>query len=99
MLKYNKAYHSHPLPDFPVDLPNLYKRSIIFFRALYSFVRLLPGHELHRRLSKYGQQLNGLSLGHRLSSNISIDQSEVSLGKYKEELVLFAMIRLTLYVY
>ncbi|CDH52478.1 autophagy protein [Lichtheimia corymbifera JMRC:FSU:9682] len=72
---------NHPLPDFPVDLPNLYKRSIIFFRALYSFVRLLPGHELHRRLSKYGQQLNELSLGHRLSSTIITDKSELSLDK------------------
>lgn len=81
MLENNKEGHSHPLPDFPVDLPNLYKRSIIFFRALYSFVRLLPGHELHRRLSKYGQQLNELSLGHRLSSTIITDKSELSLGK------------------
>ncbi|KAI8138958.1 autophagy-related protein 13-domain-containing protein [Fennellomyces sp. T-0311] len=69
---------NHPLPDFPVDLPNLYKRSIVFFRALYSFVRLLPAYGLHRRLRNYGQS-NGLSLNYRLTSSPTYRNDEIPL--------------------
>ncbi|KAI9364804.1 autophagy-related protein 13-domain-containing protein [Pilaira anomala] len=52
---------NHPLPEIVVDLPNLYKRSIVFFRSLHSLVRLLPSHNLYQ---KYGE----ISLGYRLST-------------------------------
>ncbi|KAI8368462.1 autophagy-related protein 13-domain-containing protein [Blakeslea trispora] len=59
----------HPLPDFAVDLPNLYKRSIVFFRSLHSLSRLLPGHDLYRQLSE--SKDTALSIGYRLSSSLS----------------------------
>ncbi|KAI9266493.1 autophagy-related protein 13-domain-containing protein [Phascolomyces articulosus] len=71
---------NHPLPDFPVDLPNLYKRSIVFFRALYSFVRLLPSYSLHRRLRNYGQS-NGLTLNYRLTSSPTYRNDEIPLDQ------------------
>ncbi|KAI7856787.1 autophagy-related protein 13-domain-containing protein [Circinella umbellata] len=71
---------NHPLPDFPVDLPNLYKRSIVFFRALYSFVRLLPSYSLHRRLRNYGQS-NGLNINYRLTSSPTYRSDEIPLAQ------------------
>ncbi|KAI9488025.1 autophagy-related protein 13-domain-containing protein [Zychaea mexicana] len=71
---------NHPLPDFSVDLPNLYKRSIAFFRALYSFVRLLPCYSLHGRLCNYGQ-LNGLALNYRLTSTPTYRNDEIPLDQ------------------
>ncbi|KAI9263756.1 autophagy-related protein 13-domain-containing protein [Sporodiniella umbellata] len=53
---------------YNVDLPNLYKRSIIFFRSLHSFVRLLPTYDLYRKIRKASES-NPLSIGYRLSSN------------------------------
>ncbi|KAG0952632.1 hypothetical protein G6F29_001125 [Rhizopus arrhizus] len=53
---------------YAVDLPNLYKRSILFFRSLHSFVRLLPTYELYRKIRKSNES-NPLSIGYRLSSN------------------------------
>lgn len=70
--------HSHPLPDFPVDLPNLYKRSIVFFRSLHSLVRLLPSHNLNRRLKVHDGEI---SLGYRLSAMNSNQYDEVPIGK------------------
>ena len=62
-----------------MDLPNLYKRSIVFFRSLYSFVRLLPAYGLHRRLRNYGQS-NGLSLNYRLTPSPTYRNDEIPLG-------------------
>ncbi|KAL0093429.1 autophagy-related protein 13-domain-containing protein [Phycomyces blakesleeanus] len=69
----------HPPPDTPVDLPNLYKRSIIFFRSLHSLVRLLPGHKLCQRLKDNPSP--GLSLKYRLSSSTSCQSNEISLDQ------------------
>lgn len=74
----HNTLHSHPLPDFPVDLPNLYKRSIVFFRSLHSLVRLLPSHNLNRRLKVHDGEI---SLGYRLSTNNSNQHDEVPIGK------------------
>lgn len=72
----------HPLPDFAVDLPNLYKRSIVFFRALHSYVRLLPGYDLYRKLHKLKNDSNPLSIGYRLSSSSNaIHAGEIPIGK------------------
>lgn len=70
--------YSHPLPDYAVDLPSLYKRSIVFFRSLYSFVRLLPGYELHRRIRHPGP----LSIGFRMGVSQTVMQDELGLGGY-----------------
>ncbi|KAI8887802.1 hypothetical protein K501DRAFT_35943 [Backusella circina FSU 941] len=57
----------HPLPEFTVDLPNLYKRSLLFFRCLHSLVRLLPCYNLHRR----NQMSDECSLSYRLSTELT----------------------------
>ncbi|KAG1293603.1 hypothetical protein G6F66_005943 [Rhizopus arrhizus] len=65
---------------YAVDLPNLYKRSILFFRSLHSFVRLLPTYELYRKIRKSNES-NPLSIGYRLSSNPNTQyNSEIHLG-------------------
>lgn len=69
---------NHPLPDFPVDLPNLYKRSIVFFRSLHSLVRLLPSHNLNRRLKVHDGEI---SLGYRLSAMNSNQYDEVPIDR------------------
>lgn len=75
-------YCRYPPPsDYAVDLPNLYKRSIVFFRSLHSFVRLLPTYDLYRKIRKLNEA-NPLSIGYRLSSNPKAQyNSEISLGK------------------
>lgn len=66
-----------------MDLPNLYKRSIVFFRALYTYIRLLPCHDLYRRLQQYGAS-DALDIGYRMSADPleahTMDE-EVDLGK------------------
>ncbi|KAF7732269.1 autophagy protein 13 [Apophysomyces ossiformis] len=69
---------NHPVPHFAVDLPNLYKRSIIFFRALHSLVRLLPCYNLYRRLRKFND-LNGLSIEYRFASMRIPREDEISI--------------------
>ncbi|KAH8548020.1 autophagy-related protein 13-domain-containing protein [Umbelopsis sp. PMI_123] len=59
--------------NYSVDLPNLYKRSIVFFRSLHSYVRLLPAYNLYRRLRKYGN-ISQLRLGYRMVS-VDVEQS------------------------
>jgi hypothetical protein len=61
-----------------VDLPNLYKKSIIFFRSLHSFVRLLPTHQLRDRLK--GSD-SGITLGYRLRKNNVQRFDEISYGE------------------
>lgn len=46
-----------------VDLPNLYKKSIVFFRSLHTFVRMLPAYQLKQRLKDSN---GGLLLNYRL---------------------------------
>ncbi|KAJ3081836.1 autophagy protein 13 [Physocladia obscura] len=36
----------------PPEIPIMYKKCVIFIRALYSYLRLLPAHRLFRRLEK-----------------------------------------------
>lgn len=69
---------NHPIPDYPVDLPNLYKRSIVFFRSLHSYVRLLPAYDLYRRLRKYGN-ISQLRLGYRMLSVDAQQNDEIGL--------------------
>ncbi|KAG2237806.1 hypothetical protein INT48_002107 [Thamnidium elegans] len=67
-----------PLPQVTVDLPNLYKRSIIFFRSLHSLVRLLPSHNLYKRLSIHDGEI---SLGYRISTYPAKHRDEVPLDE------------------
>ncbi|CAO3678267.1 unnamed protein product [Rhizopus stolonifer] len=69
-----------PLSHYAEGWPNMYKRSIVFFRSLHSFVRLMPTFELYRRMSKPNRQ-DTLSIGYRLSSDPSMQyDSEISLN-------------------
>ncbi|KAI8365636.1 autophagy-related protein 13-domain-containing protein [Choanephora cucurbitarum] len=62
-----------------VDLPNLYKRSIVFFRSLHSLSRLLPGYDLYRQISE--SKDTPLSIGYRLSSSLSkVYPEEIALN-------------------
>lgn len=70
----------HPSPDHAVDLPNLYKRSIVFFRTLHSLVHLLPSYDLYRELHKHHDSSNALSIGYRLSSAIVQNNTEIPIG-------------------
>ncbi|KAG0342077.1 autophagy protein 13 [Podila horticola] len=49
-----------PVPEPPV----VYKKSIIFFRSLFAYMRLLPAYQLYRRLRK---QSHSLKIGFRVS--------------------------------
>ncbi|KAI9304061.1 autophagy-related protein 13-domain-containing protein [Cunninghamella echinulata] len=69
---------NHPLPDFPVDLPNIYKRSIVFFRSLHSLVRLLPAYNLHRKLQKFNDS-HELSIGYQFTPRNVRRHDEISL--------------------
>ncbi|KAI8337706.1 autophagy-related protein 13-domain-containing protein [Chlamydoabsidia padenii] len=69
---------NHPLPDFPVDLPNLYKRSIVFFRSLHSLIRLLPAYNLYRR-HRMSNEDPDISLGYQFSSRTIRRQDEIPL--------------------
>ncbi|RIA97215.1 autophagy-related protein 13-domain-containing protein [Glomus cerebriforme] len=54
---------SHPSADPPPDLPIVYKKSIVFFRSLYAYVRLLPAFRLYKRIK---MELNhDLKIGYR----------------------------------
>ncbi|KAI8580555.1 hypothetical protein K450DRAFT_236183 [Umbelopsis ramanniana AG] len=77
-----------------VDLPNLYKKSIIFFRSLHSFVRLLPTYQLRDRLKVSD---SGLTLGYRLRKNnvqrfdeISYDTPLTNMASSESEYFEFA---------
>ncbi|ORZ12262.1 autophagy-related protein 13-domain-containing protein [Absidia repens] len=69
---------NHPLPDFSVDLPNLYKRSIVFFRSLHSLVRLLPAYNLYRRQRKFNDDRD-ISIGYQFSSRNAPQHDEIPL--------------------
>ncbi|KAJ1954817.1 autophagy protein 13, partial [Dispira parvispora] len=56
----------HPPPYPAPDLPGVYKKTIVFFRALYSLVRLLPCYTLSQRLQDAKAEL--LQVSYRLTS-------------------------------
>lgn len=73
----------HPFPEHAVDLPSLYKRSIVFFRSLHSLARLLPTYDLYRKLYKISDPSSPLSIGYRLSTASSQQKdTEISLGTH-----------------
>lgn len=79
---YLTILHRQPYPEYAVDLPNLYKRSIVFFRSLHSLTRLLPSYDLYRKLHKSNDATHSLSIGYRLSTSSGHGKStEISLGK------------------
>ena len=62
------------------DLPIVYKKSIVLFRALITLIKLLPCYNLFKRLNKRNNRSNiGLKLGCRLSANDNNDESDDSI--------------------
>ncbi|KAF9111506.1 autophagy protein 13 [Mortierella sp. AM989] len=57
-----------PVPEPPI----VYKKSIIFFRSLFAYMRLLPAYQLYRRLRK---QNYPLKIGFRVSRGQTPDES------------------------
>lgn len=55
---------SNTPPDPVPEPPVVYKKSIIFFRSLFAYMRLLPAYQLYRRLRK---QNHSLKIGFRVS--------------------------------
>ena len=48
------------------QLPNVYKRGVVLFRSLYSFLRFLPAWKLHKRLARQPGNKQGLRLKYRI---------------------------------
>ncbi|KAF8955899.1 autophagy protein 13, partial [Entomortierella lignicola] len=63
---------SNSPPDPVPEPPVVYKKSIIFFRSLFAYMRLLPAYQLYRRLRK---QEYPLKIGFRVSRGHSPDES------------------------
>ncbi|KAF9401908.1 autophagy protein 13 [Mortierella sp. AD011] len=59
-------------PDPAPEPPVVYKKSIIFFRSLFAYMRLLPAYQLYRRLRK---QNYPLKIGFRVSRGHTPDES------------------------
>ncbi|KAJ3031932.1 UNVERIFIED_CONTAM: autophagy protein 13 [Siphonaria sp. JEL0065] len=64
----------------------MYKQCVIFFRSLYTHIRLLPAYRLSRRLSKLSTSnytsttANPLKIGYRLSASRVMPIDEAGLG-------------------
>jgi len=65
----NASLRSHPF-DVPQtqELPVVYKKGIILFRALYSYLLLMPTWKFRRRLAKLKLQSSALKIGCRVQS-------------------------------
>ncbi|KAJ3076437.1 autophagy protein 13 [Podochytrium sp. JEL0797] len=74
-----------PPPTFPPDTPVMYKKCVMFFRSLYSHVRLLPAHRLFRKLAKSNPASTTespmLKIGYRLSSSRAMPVDEAGLDQ------------------
>ncbi|KAF9953591.1 autophagy protein 13 [Mortierella alpina] len=63
---------SNTPPDRIPEPPVVYKKSIIFFRSLFAYMRLLPAYQLYRRLRK---QNHPLKIGFRVNRGQSPEES------------------------
>ncbi|CAO3574607.1 unnamed protein product [Mortierella alpina] len=63
---------SNTPPDRVPEPPVVYKKSIIFFRSLFAYMRLLPAYQLYRRLRK---QNHPLKIGFRVNRGQSPEES------------------------
>ncbi|KAI9268195.1 autophagy-related protein 13-domain-containing protein [Phascolomyces articulosus] len=70
---------NHPLPTQPLDLGNVYKRSILFFRTLYAFTRLLPSYQTYQHIMLNNNN-NTTTTTAAASTIAADDQSCLSIG-------------------
>ncbi|TPX58117.1 hypothetical protein PhCBS80983_g03329 [Powellomyces hirtus] len=69
---------SHSTPTQPPELPTVYKKSVAFFRSLYSHVRLLPAYRLSRR---FRRKQSGMGVGYRVSTSRVAPYDEAGLDQ------------------
>nr|KAJ3417061.1 autophagy protein 13 [Polyrhizophydium stewartii] len=62
----------------PPDLPVVYKKSVVFFRSLYSMLRLIPAYRLCRRMRRSEAPL--CSVSYRLSTSRATYPDDAGLG-------------------
>ncbi|KAI8923105.1 autophagy-related protein 13-domain-containing protein [Entophlyctis helioformis] len=70
---------SHTIPSQPPELPIVYKKSIVFFRALSSMLRLIPAYRLCRRARRTRQ--SPLSVSYRISTSRASHPDEAGLDQ------------------
>ncbi|KAJ3082362.1 autophagy protein 13, partial [Rhizoclosmatium hyalinum] len=72
-----------PAPSFPPETAVMYKKCVMFFRSLYTHVRLLPAYRLFRRIKKPSDSgtANLLKIGYRLSSSRVMPMDEAGLDQ------------------
>lgn len=58
-----EGYTSAQLND---QLPNVYKKAVVLFRSLFTYLRLLPAWKLYRRLGRQATASDKLRLGFRI---------------------------------
>ncbi|TPX34710.1 hypothetical protein SmJEL517_g02674 [Synchytrium microbalum] len=68
-----------PVPSQPPELATVYKKAVMYFRSLYSFIRLMPSYRLFRRLKRSTN--GGLGIGYRLSSRRTMPEDEAGLDQ------------------
>ncbi|EMC99779.1 hypothetical protein BAUCODRAFT_350618 [Baudoinia panamericana UAMH 10762] len=54
-------------------LPNVYKKGVVLFRSLYTYLRFLPAWKLYRRLGRHGANNGGLRLKWRIRQGLAGD--------------------------
>ena len=74
---------SHHIPSQTPELPVVYKKSIVFFRSLYSLLRLIPAFKLHRKLQRL--RMAGCDMTYRLSTSRTPQPAEAGLSELHRE--------------
>ncbi|KAJ3164592.1 autophagy protein 13 [Geranomyces variabilis] len=69
---------SQTTPSQPLELPTVYKKSVAFFRSLYSHARLLPAFRLSRRFKR---KPGSMSVGFRVSTARNTPYDEAGLDQ------------------
>ncbi|KAJ3179790.1 autophagy protein 13 [Geranomyces variabilis] len=69
---------SQTTPSQPLELPTVYKKSVAFFRSLYSHARLLPAFRLSRRFKR---KPGSMGVGFRVSTARNTPYDEAGLDQ------------------
>ncbi|KAJ1569512.1 autophagy protein 13, partial [Nowakowskiella sp. JEL0078] len=77
---------SHPIPLNPPELALTYKECVVFFRALFSYVRLMPAYRFAKRINRdhspsSNNSTQGLKMGYRLSKSRLFPKDEAGLDQ------------------